>query len=155
MELFISNQHVGGQTLSVFHESNQDSGFNWIRVFPKTKYGAPARGTMVTVTLTDSSKRSVVIGADCSFMCQSEPLAHFGLGKEFASEMTMVWPGGHIKKMFLHLSDNNKVLIVEHSGSIRYIDTSWRGTVGQPSIANYFDLSLLLVLVCYSIYLLS
>lgn len=120
LELFVSHTLHRDRTFSIFEETRNDSN-NWIRVFPLTKFGAPARGAMVTVTLSDFSKRSVVIGADCSYKCQSEPVAHFGLGKTFAKVIIIAWPDGHQIKVYLTQHDVRHVLLVTYYGRKEYL----------------------------------
>lgn len=153
-ELFVSHGDRGGRTFSVFQESdNHETEFNWIQILPETKHGAPARGAMITLTMTDSSKRSLVIGGDCSYLCQSEPIAHFGLGKEFARDIVIVWPGGHKIKLFLSLRDNKKVLSVTYSGEIKYLETLLTKSENQSSASETtasFEAFLCILLYIYS-----
>ena len=67
---------------------------HYLRVLPLTRAGAPARGALVT--LRDSSGRSQVrvIDPGSGYLCQQEPVAHFGLGAATAESVTVIWPGG-------------------------------------------------------------
>ncbi|MFC6786014.1 ASPIC/UnbV domain-containing protein [Halobaculum halobium] len=60
---------------------------------PTTQYGAPARGAAVTVE-TASWTRTKVVCAGSSYLCQMEPVAHFGLGDEAPERFTVRWPDG-------------------------------------------------------------
>ena len=54
--------------------------FDYLRIKPLNKYGAPARGATVTLK---SNKRihSKTIDAGSGYLCQMEPVAHYGIRK--------------------------------------------------------------------------
>lgn len=122
MEILLTQNGANSPNIAIFQEqaTRVHEHFNWIRFYPKTKFGAPARGAMVIVLLSDFSKRSIVVGGECSYMCQSEPVAHFGLGEAFAKEVTVVWPGGHKIKHFLKQSDNKRIVSFTYWGEIKH-----------------------------------
>jgi hypothetical protein len=49
-------------------------------VLPLTPQGAPARGAVVVLEMVGRTQRRV-IDAGSGYLCQMEPVAHFGLGK--------------------------------------------------------------------------
>ena len=131
LEIFISHDRYKNKTFSVYQNVMNDS--NWIRVMPLTKHGAPARGSVVTLTLSDALQRRIVIGGDCSFMCQSEPVAHFGVGDKIVKEVEIIWPDGHKFRHFLYRNDNRKTLVVTYSGNVRYINFD---TESEPYVSD-------------------
>ncbi|GAQ78408.1 hypothetical protein KFL_000120540 [Klebsormidium nitens] len=93
LELLVSHGELRPQPLSLFRSPENDNA--WLRVRPLTKQGAPARGA--TVTLTDSNGRVQVraIDAGSGYLCQMEPVAHFGLGAlKAAVDIQVRWPDG-------------------------------------------------------------
>ncbi|WP_448207717.1 CRTAC1 family protein [Azospirillum sp. sgz302134] len=80
------------QPLSLYRTAATNNG--WIRVLPLTPYGAPARGAVVTCTAAGRRQRRVICGGS-GFLCEMEPVAHFGLGANRAVERIEVnWPDG-------------------------------------------------------------
>ena len=70
---------------------------NWIRIAPLTQFGAPARGTYVEIESGGRRQRRII---DCGsgYLCQMEPVAHFGLGlADSVLSVRIIWPGGVIK----------------------------------------------------------
>ena len=45
-----------------------------------TRYGAPVRGALVTLTTNVGIRLAQVIDGDSGYLCQMEIVAHFGLG---------------------------------------------------------------------------
>jgi hypothetical protein len=96
LELLIVHGEVDSQPLSLY---GTDTDNDWLRVRPTTQHGAPARGAVVTLD-TDRGRQRRVIDAGSSYLCQCEPVAHFGLGGSTTPErtpqqLTVRWPGGH------------------------------------------------------------
>ena len=80
LELLISHGESGLQPLSLYHTEPNDNHF--LRVRPLSRYGAPARGAIVTVTMKSGRVMRRTIDAGSGYLCQMEPVAHFGLGQE-------------------------------------------------------------------------
>ncbi len=92
LELLISHGESVAEPLSLFHTAPND--YAWLRVLPLTAQGAPARGALVTVTHAGRTQRRI-IDSGSGYLCQMEPVAHFGLGTAAAIERVMVrWPDG-------------------------------------------------------------
>jgi hypothetical protein len=96
LELLLVHGEVDAQPLSLY---SADTDNDWLRVRPTTQYGAPARGAVVTLD-TDRGRQRRVVDAGSSYLCQCEPVAHFGLGGATApahrpDTLTVRWPGGH------------------------------------------------------------
>lgn len=60
----------------------------WLRVLPRTRFGAPARGAAVRAVL---GGRTAVRLIDSG---PHEPVAHFGLGTAGVDRVTVTWPDG-------------------------------------------------------------
>ncbi len=54
---------------------------SWLRVIPRTKFGAFARGAKVVVYTKKSGPHTRIIDGGSGYLCEMEPVAHFGLGK--------------------------------------------------------------------------
>ncbi len=92
LELLICHGESGLQPLSLFE--TQDNGNAWLRVLPLTAQGAPARGAMVSLVTPGRVQRRA-IDAGSGYLCQMEPVAHFGLGAATQIERVEVqWPSG-------------------------------------------------------------
>ncbi|MEQ2169419.1 Cartilage acidic protein 1, partial [Goodea atripinnis] len=53
---------------------------NWLRVVPRTQFGAFARGAKVTAFTAQSGALTRIIDGGSGYLCEMEPVAHFGLG---------------------------------------------------------------------------
>ncbi|MGF1504673.1 MAG: CRTAC1 family protein [Anaerolineae bacterium] len=92
LELLIAHGEQGPQPLSLFAAAENDH--HWIRVMPLTEAGAPARGAIVRVTAGGRTQVRAV-DAGSGYLCQMEPVAHFGLGPVDAVEaVEVIFPGG-------------------------------------------------------------
>ncbi|HEX4613422.1 MAG TPA: CRTAC1 family protein [Urbifossiella sp.] len=61
----------------------------WLRFVPRTRFGAPARGTAVLATIDGRDALRVIDGGP------HEPVAHFGLGGGArVTRVTVTWPDG-------------------------------------------------------------
>jgi len=95
LELLVVHGEREAQPLSLY-STETDNG--WLRVEPTTQYGAPARGAVVTLE-TDRGRQRRVVDAASGYLCQSEPVAHFGLGGASTPAhepraITVRWPDG-------------------------------------------------------------
>ncbi|WP_138007442.1 CRTAC1 family protein [Halalkalirubrum salinum] len=94
LELIVVHGEVSAQPLSLFSVPNDN---RWLRVRPTTQYGAPARGALVEMETTAGTHRRV-IDAGSSYLCQAEPVAHFGLGTDRTPlSVTVRWPDGRTR----------------------------------------------------------
>lgn len=92
LELLIAHGEAEAQPLSLFRTLPNAN--HWLRVLPLTAYGAPARGARVTCT-AGGRRQTRVVCAGSGYLCQMEPVAHFGLGSSAAVErVEVVWPDG-------------------------------------------------------------
>ena len=76
LELLVVHGDGDAQPLSLYDAPTDN---DWLRVRPTTQHGAAARGAVVTLD-TDRRRQRRVIDAGSGYLCQSEPVAHFGLG---------------------------------------------------------------------------
>jgi len=90
LELLVVHGEAESQPLSLFTVPNDG---DWLRVRPLTPDGAPARGARVDLT-TDEGRQARLIDAGSGYLCQMEPVAHFGLGSATPEELTVRWPDG-------------------------------------------------------------
>ena len=77
LELLVSNGESGLQPLSLF-KANIKKSFNFLRILPKTPFNAPARGATVILN-TNMRNHAKTIDAGSGYLCQMEPVAHYGL----------------------------------------------------------------------------
>jgi hypothetical protein len=90
LELLVIHGEAESQPLSLFSVPNDD---DWLQVRPLTADGAPARGARVDLT-TDEGRQTRLVDAGSGYLCQMEPIAHFGLGSATPRELTVHWPDG-------------------------------------------------------------
>lgn len=92
LELLIAHGESGVQPLTLYHGPENDNA--WLRVLPRTRQGAPARGAVVTLNAGGRIQRRV-IDAGSGYLCQMEPVAHFGLGSlKRVDEVSVRWLDG-------------------------------------------------------------
>lgn len=123
LDLLISHGESQTQPLKVYRVNrdvsrNQAGKYNWVRVFPRTKYGAPARGALVKLTTRTGRVYSSVIDGGSGYLCQMEPVAHFGLGEDKPMKLDVQYPDGVIVSASLRKSDKNKVHFVDHPDKV-------------------------------------
>jgi ASPIC and UnbV/FG-GAP-like repeat len=97
LELLISHGEAAPQPLSFFQTADQNN--HWLRILPLTPQGAPARGATVTLKANGRIYYRII---DCGsgYLCQMEPVAHFGLGKGTVIESVRVrWLDGTLLLM--------------------------------------------------------
>lgn len=88
LEVITGHGEAVAQPLCVY--GVEPNGNHWLRVQPLTAAGAPARGAIVRMT---PSIR--VIDSGSGYLCQNEPIAHFGLGQQTQHPpVTITWPDG-------------------------------------------------------------
>ncbi|MBI1205995.1 MAG: CRTAC1 family protein [Azospirillum sp.] len=92
LELLISHGEGAAQPLSFYRPIPNDNA--WLRVMPLTPTGAPARGAVITVSAGGRTQRRAIC-AGSGYLCQMEPVAHFGLGDLGQVDQVEVrWPDG-------------------------------------------------------------
>jgi len=92
LELLITHGESAPQPLSYYQMPA--NGNHWLRIRPLTRSGAPARGALVTIQQGDRITASVIDGGS-GYLCQMEPVAHFGLGQNTSiDQVSIQWPSG-------------------------------------------------------------
>ena len=93
LELLVSHGESGLQPLSLF-KANIKKSFNFLRILPKTPFNAPARGATVILN-TNMRNHAKTIDAGSGYLCQMEPVAHYGLRNgEKVNSVTIRWTDG-------------------------------------------------------------
>ena len=107
LELLISHGESGPQPLSLFKSNIKNKKF--LRIAPKTIYGAPARGATV-ILVTNKRKHAKTIDAGSGYLCQMEPVAHYGFRKnEIIKNVIIKWTDGSINEY--KVNDLNKTYV--------------------------------------------
>jgi hypothetical protein len=92
LELLVSRGEKAAQPLAVFKARAPSP--NWLRVRPLTRFGASARGSVVRAEY-GGRVRVKGVCAGSGYLCQMEPVAHFGLGDvRSVDRVTVTWPDG-------------------------------------------------------------
>ena len=93
LELLVSHGESGLQPLSLY-KANIKKPFTFLRILPKTAFNAPARGATVILN-TNMRNHAKTIDAGSGYLCQMEPVAHYGLRKgEKVKSVTIKWTDG-------------------------------------------------------------
>lgn len=111
LELLITHGESGLQSLTYYRV--QPNQHHWLRVLPLTQYGAPARGAVVRLVAGDHIQIRA-IDAGSGYLCQMEPVAHFGLGANPApiEYVEVLWLDG--QSVRLKSPKFDQLLQVEH-----------------------------------------
>jgi len=96
LELLISHGESGAQPLSLFKANVSNT--NFIRIKPLNTFGAPARGATVTLH-TNLRNHAKTIDAGSGYLCQMEPVAHYGLREgEVIKNVSIKWTNGTVDR---------------------------------------------------------
>lgn len=113
LELLVAHGHDKAQPLSLYRPRPTENG--WLRVLPLTRYGAPARGAVCRL-IVGGEQRVRAIDAGSGYLCQMEPVAHFGLGlHRRIDRLDVFWPDG--TKVSLDSPMANQLVRVPYPGS--------------------------------------
>ncbi|XP_066475671.1 cartilage acidic protein 1 [Tiliqua scincoides] len=113
LDLILSHGESMAQPLSVFRVT-QGAGNNWLRVIPRTRFGAFARGAKVVLFTRLSGAHLRIIDGGSGYLCEMEPVAHFGLGKDEPSSLEVTWPDGKFISRTVKSSETNSVLEIPY-----------------------------------------
>ena len=106
LELLISHGESGAQPLSLFKANISNS--NYIRIKPLNIFGAPARGATVILN-TNLRNHAKTIDAGSGYLCQMEPVAHYGLRDgEKIENVSIKWTNGKVDTF--EVNDTNNTL---------------------------------------------
>jgi hypothetical protein len=113
LELFIAHGEAAVQPISLYASPENDNA--WLRVLPLTDRGAPARGASVTLVGEERTQKRV-IDAGSGYLCQMEPVAHFGLGQNpVIKQIEIRWSDGATTK--ISSPKANQLIRVPHPSS--------------------------------------
>ncbi|MGH0184892.1 UNVERIFIED_CONTAM: hypothetical protein FKN15_016479 [Acipenser sinensis] len=113
LDLIVSHGESVAQPLSIY-KVNQGSANNWLRVIPRTRFGSFARGAKVVVYTKKSGPHTRIIDGGSGYLCEMEPVAHFGLGKDSVTTVEVRWPDGSSVARPLVASEMNSVLEIPY-----------------------------------------
>jgi len=132
LELVVVHGEVAAQPIATYDVPGAaDAG--WLRVRPTTRHGAPARGAVVRLeTETGIQRRTVDAGGGC--LCQTEPVAHFGLGGATPRRVVVRWPDG--RERILPDPTPDAEVAVEHPSQQRSAPTGGRRLRGDGSVGR-------------------
>ena len=112
LELLLSHGESGAQPLTLFKYHN-DEQRSFLRVRPLNIHGAPARGATVTL-YTNERTHSKTIDAGSGYLCQMEPVAHYGIrDNENEFKIKIKWTNGD-EELF-EVENLNHTLVVKQS----------------------------------------
>ena len=105
LELLIAHGESAPQPLSLF-SARINRPHRYIRVEPRNIFNSPARGATVALH-SNMRNHAKTIDAGSGYLCQMEPIAHFGIRKgEVVSHITVKWTDGSITRY--EITDLNK-----------------------------------------------
>ncbi|XP_060624189.2 cartilage acidic protein 1 isoform X1 [Anolis sagrei] len=113
LDLILSHGESMAQPLSVF-KVNEGTSNNWLRVIPRTRFGAFARGAKVVLFTRQSGAHLRIIDGGSGYLCEMEPVAHFGLGQDEPSSLEVVWPDGKFITRSIASTEINVVLEIPY-----------------------------------------
>ncbi|CAI5679520.1 unnamed protein product [Oreochromis niloticus] len=113
LDLLLAHGESAQQPISVF-KVTQGSSNNWLRVIPRTQFGSFARGAKVTVFTSQSGALTRIIDGGSGYLCEMEPVAHFGLGNDEVKVLEVSWPDGTSFTRTLQAGEMNSVLEVTY-----------------------------------------
>ncbi|XP_064519122.1 cartilage acidic protein 1 isoform X2 [Pseudopipra pipra] len=113
LDLILSHGESMAQPISIF-KGTQGRSNNWLRVIPRTRFGAFARGAKVVLFTRRSGAHLRIIDGGSGYLCEMEPVAHFGLGHDEASSLEVTWPDGRVVSRAVASSETNSVLEVPY-----------------------------------------
>ena len=98
LELLVSHGESREQPLSLY-KAKVNPKNRYLRIKPLNKYGAPARGATVTLT-SNLRKHSKTIDSGSGYLCQMEPVAHYGIREnEKNIKIEVKWTNGEVEKI--------------------------------------------------------
>ena len=109
LELLVSHGESGMQPLTMY-KADIKKDFNYIRIKPLNKHGAPARGATVVLN-SNQRNHAKTIDAGSGYLCQMEPVAHYGIrDSEKNISVKIVWTDG--SSQLIEINELNKTIEV-------------------------------------------
>ena len=110
LELLVSRGESKEQPLTLY-KAKIDKQTKYLRIKPINKFGAPARGATVTL-FSNQRKHSKTIDSGSGYLCQMEPVAHYGIRKnEKDFRVEVKWTNG--SKNLIKVNSLNQTIIVK------------------------------------------
>jgi hypothetical protein len=119
LDLLLSHGESVPQPIEVY-QSFHGAGNNFLRVYVLTKFGAPARGATVTLQTKAGNLLRQVIDGGSGYLCEMEPIAHFGLGSDKPAKITILWTDGKTFVWIPNDMDINTTLLFYHPSYVQY-----------------------------------
>ena len=92
------------------YKAKVEKNSKYLRIKPINKFGAPARGATVTL-ISNQRKHSKTIDSGSGYLCQMEPVAHYGIRKnEKDFRVEVKWTNG--KKVFIDKIKLNQTITI-------------------------------------------
>ena len=111
LELLISHGESGYQPLTLYKANLKKN--NFLRIKPINIYGAPARGATVTL-VSNLRTHSKTIDSGSGYLCQMEPVAHYGIRKnERNIKIIVTWTNG--EENTFEINELNKTLEIKQN----------------------------------------
>ncbi len=110
LELLIAHGESGMQPLTMY-KADIKKDFNYLRIKPLNKFGAPARGATVILN-SNLRKHAKTIDAGSGYLCQMEPVAHYGIREgEKNISIDVVWTNGLLETF--NINEFNKTIEIK------------------------------------------
>ena len=101
----------GYQPLTLYKANSKKN--NFLRIKPINMHGAPARGATVTL-VSNLRTHSKTIDSGSGYLCQMEPVAHYGIRKNERNIKIMVtWTNG--EEDTFEINELNKTLEIKQN----------------------------------------
>lgn len=124
LELLLSHGESASEPLSVFRP-RREANNKWLRVKPLTQHNAPARGATVAVTSAAGQSQLRVIDGGSGYLCQMEPVAHFGFGStDTPVTIEVKWPDTSTIRRLLRADEINSFIEIPHPSTSSSDSTS-------------------------------
>ena len=110
LELIVSRGESKEQPLTLY-KAKVDKQSKYLRIKPVNLFGAPARGATVTL-ISNQRKHSKTIDAGSGYLCQMEPVAHYGIRKnENNFKVEVKWTNG--TKDLIKITSLNQTITIK------------------------------------------
>lgn len=113
LDLLLAHGESARQPVSVF-KVTQGLSNNFLRVIPRTQFGSFARGAKVTAFTAESGALTRIVDGGSGYLCEMEPVAHFGLGSDEVKVLQVTWPDGSVFTRPLGAGEMNSLLEVSY-----------------------------------------
>lgn len=138
LELLISHGESGAQPLTMYKAAAPDR--HWLRIVPLTAAGAPARGATVSLAVEGGATTTYAIDAGSGYLCQMEPVAHFGLGNSGITaddlRVSVTWPGGETIAMGVESIDTTVQVPFPGSSGVPHAVDGGEEALDRPTSAG-------------------